>query len=171
MENKLNRVLKNVLEEAKKAEIKAKLPDMGMWDPLPVRDIRDDVKRQNDSNVGSSALGQDEEPADKALIAIQHCFINGDFEKASEILQTLRNLKDGTFFSWHHMNQLSDWVRNIYKYTNMKDLGKNYYEHEQAKDMEIAGVSDLRKIEVKEAVVDKFLKEAEKVLKRKLEMK
>jgi hypothetical protein len=40
-----------------------------------------------------------------------------------------------------------------------------------AKDVEVAGVKDLRKIAVKEAVVEKFMKDAEKVLKRKLEMK
>jgi len=179
MENKLNNVLKNVLEEEKKTKAKEKVPatDKLLWDPLPVRDMRDDAKfQQNHERLAPSFshmddLNPDEEPADKALIAIQHCFINGDFEKASEILQTLRGMKQGGFFSWHHMNQLMDWVRNIYKYTNMKDLGKNYYEYEQAKEVEMAGVSDLRKVEVKEAVVDKFMKDAEKVLKRKLEMK
>jgi hypothetical protein len=69
------------------------------------------------------------------------------------------------------MNQLMDWVRNIYKYTNMKDLSRNYYEHEMTKDMQIQGVSDLTKVRVKEETVEKFIKDAEKVMKKKLQMR
>lgn len=172
MSKKLDKVLDNVLAEAEGAPA----PVDAMMD-LPPRDIRDDAKfNQNKERLSPAFshmdnLDPDEEPADKVLVQIQHHFINGEFEKAAMLLQTFRGMKQGSFFSWHHMNQLMDWVRNIYKYTNMRDLGKNYYDHEMTKDMEIAGVTDLKKVAVNDAVIDKFVKEAEKVLKRKLEMR
>jgi len=115
--------------------------------------------------------GEAEEPMDKVLIAIQHHFINGEFEKASALLNTFRSAKGGKFFTWHHMNQLMDWVRNIYKYTNMRDLSRNYYDYAMAKDMEVQGVNDLTKVRVRDETVEKFIQDAEKVLKKKLQMR
>ena len=141
-------------------------------------DIRDEADNQPQYharrfNSGIEMTQSDEaaEPMDKVLIAIQHHFINGDFEKASELLNTFRGAKKGRFFTWHHMNQLMDWVRNIYKYTNMRDLSRNYYDYEMAKDMEVQGVKDLAKVRVKDETIEKFIQDAEKVLKRKLQMR
>jgi hypothetical protein len=175
MTKKLDKALDEALTEQKEKGREA-MPAAFVAD-IPIYDVRDDAKMSQDkvrlqpAFSSGDTLDPDEEPADKALIQIQHYFMNGEFEKASQLLQTLRGMKRGTFFSWHHMNQLIDWVRNVYKYTNMKDLSKNYYDYEMAKDMEIAGATDLKKIGVKEAVVEKFIKEAEKVLKKKLEMR
>lgn len=172
MAEKLDKVLNEVL-----AEQTSRLPSPGAF----VMDIAPDVRDRAEVNQTKERLfpsfshvpnmDADAEPADKVLIQIQHHFINGEFDKANELIRTFQNMREGTFFSWHHMNQLIDWVRNIYKYTNMKDISKNYYDYEMAKDVEIAGVNDLRKVSVKEATIDKFIKEAEKVLAKKLQMK
>jgi hypothetical protein len=53
----------------------------------------------------------------------------------------------------------------------MKDLSRNYYEHEMSKDMKIQGVDDLTKVKVREETVKKFVEDAEKVLNKKLKMR
>jgi hypothetical protein len=167
MARKLNKALEEVLSE------------QAMPAVLPYnQDMRDEAEslpkyhtRRFSSGIEMTQSDEAEEPMDKVLIAIQHHFINGNFEKASELLNTFRGAKRGKFFTWHHMNQLMDWIRNIYKYTNMKDLSRNYYEHEMAKDMEIQGVKDLTKVRVKDETIEKFMQDAEKVLKRKLQMR
>lgn len=145
---------------------------------MPTTDIRDEAamgskqhpKRQP-SGVPFEQFKEKEEPMDKVMVAIQHHFINGDFDKASELFNKFRSAKRGQFFTWHHLNQLMDWIRNIYKYTNMSDLSRNYYQHEMAKDVEIQGVKDLTKVKVGEETINKFVKDAEKVLKKKLQMR
>jgi hypothetical protein len=174
MARKLDKALDEILEkpiEEQHGMIPAAIPPYSS-------DIRDEAEgeskyktRRFSSGIEMQQSDEAEEPMDKVLIAIQHHFINGDFEKASMLLNTFRGAKRGKFFTWHHMNQLMDWVRNIYKYTNMKDLSRNYYEHEMTKDMQIQGVSDLTKVRVKEETVEKFIKDAEKVMKKKLQMR
>lgn len=112
-----------------------------------------------------------EEPQDKVIVAIQHHFINGDFDKASALLNNFRSAKGGRFFTYHHMNQLMDWVRNIYKYTNMKEFSRNYYNHALTQDMEIQGMDDLTKLRVKDDVVERFVEDTKKVLNKKLKMR
>lgn len=110
------------------------------------------------------------EPMDKIMVAIQHHLINGDYDKASELVKQYRGSgKEGEFFSAHHMNQLIDWVRNIYKYTNMTDLNKNYYNYDSKGRMDNA--NELKKTSIKDEKVDQFMKDVEKVLRRKLQMK
>lgn len=174
---KLNEALGEIL---KKPVVNEQLPIATVFPEIPPYDLRDDAesrgkyfpRRWPPSGLEMQTSDEAEEPMDKVIVAIQHHFINGDFDKASELIQTYRDAKGGKFFTWHHMNQLMDWVRNIYKYTNMKDLGRNYYDYAMAKDMEVQGVKDLTKVKViSDEVVDKFVKEVEKVLKKKLEMR
>ena len=170
---KLDKALKDVLAE----EATGRGPDSPLGAMLGMSDIQADADRNQYQDRNSPSyttqpnLGSDTEPADKLLIQIQHHFINGEFDKANLLIQSFKGMKDGSFFSWYHMQQLIDWIRNIYKYTNMHDISKNYYDWEMSKDMEMAGVKDLRKVGVKEVTIDKFVKDAERVLKRKTEMK
>jgi hypothetical protein len=123
-------------------------------------DIRDNLDSEERSQY---QMGD----ADAIAVQVQHLFINGEFEKANELIKqhsySSRN-KDG--FSWHHLQQLTDWVRSIYKYTDMKDLSKNYYDYQMKKEIE--GVKDLRKSKVKAETVDKFIEDVKKVLDKKL---
>jgi len=174
MAKKLNKALGDILE--KPIEEMTQAPE-GM-PPMPITDIRDMAdmdgqykdRRWPPSGLQQTQSDEKEEPMDKVMVAIQHHFINGDFEKASTLLQTFRGAKGGKFFTWHHMNQLMDWVRNIYKYTNMRDLSRNYYDHQMTKDMEIQGMDDLTKVRVRDDVVEKFVEDAKKVLNKKLKM-
>jgi len=173
MAKKLNKALGDILE-------KPVINEEGPID-LGVRqyDVRDEAearekyhtKRHPPSGLEMRVSDEAEEPMDKVIVAIQHHFINGEFDKANTLIQTFRGAKGGKFFTWHHMNQLMDWVRNIYKYTNMKDLSRNYYQHEMTKDMEIQGVDDLTKVRVRDDVVEKFVEDTKKVLNRKLQMR
>jgi hypothetical protein len=173
---KLSEVLGKIL---KKPVVNEEAPIMTMIPDIPPYDIRDDAERRGKYHekrwppcgLEMPSFDEKEEPMDKVLVAIQHHFINGDFDKASELIQTFRGASGGKFFTWYHMNQLMDWVRNIYKYTNMRDLSRNYYNYEMSKDMKIQGVDDLTKVKVRDEVVEKFVKEVEKVLKKKLEMR
>lgn len=165
---KLDRALNNILEEQLEENI-------AMPGITYEYDIRDDAEagsqykdRRYPSGIEMPQPGEPDEDMDKVVVAIQHHFINGDFDKASELMTTFRGAKRGQFFTWHHMSQLMDWVRNIYKYTNMKDLSRNYYEHEMTKDMKIQGVKELNKVKVREETIKKFVEEAEKVLNKKL---
>lgn len=106
------------------------------------------------------------EPQDKLLIAIQHLFINGEYDRANALI---KEYGGQGIFTWYHMEQLIDWVRNIYKYTNMKDLSKNYYSY-QSKDT-IDGMDNLEKVKIKDEVVDRFTKDVEKVLNKKLALR
>lgn len=172
----LGDVLKKPIEEEKgKAPAMPPAPLMGM----PGYDIRQEAdnrgqyhdRRYPPNGMPYMTSDEKEEPQDKVLVAIQHHMINGDFEKASQLMQTFRGAKGGKFFTWHHMNQLMDWIRNIYKYTNMKELSRNYYNHEMARDMEIQGMDDLTKVRVRDDIVEKFVDDAKKVLDKKLKMR
>jgi len=167
---KLDKALGDVLQE----QYDMPTPDSMLPPEYDVRaeaEIQKYHLRRFASGISMDQSGEAEEPEEKILIAIQHHFINGDFQKANDLIQNFRSLKGNKFFTWHHMNQLLDWVRNVYKYTNMKDLSRNYYQHEMTKDMEIQGVSDLAKVKVRDEIVEKFIKDAEKVLKKKLQMR
>lgn len=114
---------------------------------------------------GSAANVEKCEPQDKLMVAIQHLFINGEFDRANAMI---KEYGSKGFFTWYHMEQLIDWVRNIYKYTNMKDLNKNYYTYQVKQGIE--GVDTLEKVRVRDELVDKFTKDVEKVLNKKLAM-
>jgi hypothetical protein len=170
---KLDKALNEVLEKPIDEMVATMVPGIPEYDIRDEADARGQYKTKRHPPSGIEYPTSDEktEPQDKVLVAIQHHLINGDFDKASELIKNFRGAKGGKFFTWHHMNQLMDWVRNIYKYTNMKDLSRNYYQHEMTKDMEIQGVKELEKVKVKEETVDKFIADAEKVLKKKLQMR
>lgn len=125
----------------------------------PPYDVRDDAENREESA----------EPIEKVLVFIQNLLINGEYEAASALISQLRyGRKKGTFFSYHHLNQLVNWVRNIYKYTNMKDINFNYYDHNLTKEMGIPEMGDLKKVKVKEEHIEKFMKDAKKVLEKKM---
>jgi len=168
MAKKLNKALGDILNE--KSSITTGMAQYDVRDEAEARGQYKD-KRWPPSGLQMQVSDEAEEPMDKVVVAIQHHFINGDFDKANALIQTFRGEKGGKFFTWHHMNQLMDWVRNIYKYTNMKDLSRNYYKHEMTKDMEIQGINDLTKVRVRDGVVEKFVEDTKKVLNKKLQMR
>lgn len=170
MAKKLNKALGDVL---KKSVISEESSTTSQYDVRGEAEVRSQYKdkRWPPSGLQMQVSDEAEEPMDKVVVAIQHHFINGEFDKANALIQTFRGEKGGKFFTWHHMNQLMDWVRNIYKYTNMKDLSRNYYKHEMAKDMEIQGIDDLTKVRVRDNVVEKFVEDTKKVLNKKLQMR
>lgn len=127
----------------------------------PTYDVRDDAE----------ALDREEsaEPMEKVLVAVQNFLVNGDYEGASALINQFRyGRKKGTFFSYHHLKQLINWVRHIYKYTNMRDLSFNYYDYSLTKEMGIPEIHDLRKVKVREDHIEKFMKDAKRVLEKKL---
>lgn len=139
-------------------------------------DVRDEAgatdkhDRLSPSFSDMATSDEQQEPMDKIMVAIQHHLINGDYEAASDLVQRYRTgRKKGSFFSAHHMNQLIDWVRNIHKYTNMTDLNQNYYNNQIKQEIE--GAKDLKRVKVKDDLVDKLMGDVEKTLRRKLEMR
>jgi len=176
MAKKLNKALGDILEKPiinEEDSIVDKVSGMGQYDVRDEAEARGKyhIKRHPPSGIPFEQPDEAEEPMDKVIIAIQHHFINGEFDKANALIQTFRGEKGGKFFTWHHMNQLMDWVRNIYRYTNMKDLSRNYYQHEMTKDMEIQGIDDLTKVRVRDGIVEKFVADTKKVLNKKLQMR
>jgi len=174
MSEKLDKVLNNIFEE-KKEKKKAKTnkkKDGALGDVAPIAlqvgfpevqktDIKQDLKDQESCDMQM-------EPMDKIATQIQHLFISGDFDQANQLIKqySISYTKGQPKFSWHHLQLLMDWVRSIYKYTNMKDLSKNYYDYQMKQEIE--GAKDLTKAAVKEATIDKFVEDVEKVLKKKL---
>lgn len=170
-DKKLNKVLGDVLS----SPIDEATVTVGV-EGVPQYDVEQEAESKSKHDRLSPAYNQmptsdeQEEPMDKIMVAIQHHLINGDYESASQLVQKFRSgRKKGSFFSAHHMNQLIDWVRNIHKYTNMTDLSKNYYNNQIKQEIE--GASDLKRVKVKDDVVDKLMADVEKTLRRKLEMK
>lgn len=139
---------------------------------IDLKDIPTQSNTRNIQAITQFVMPEEDGSVDQILVTIQHMFISGDFEGASKLIQKYQSNKPGSkegFFSWYHMDKLIDWVRNIYKYTNMKDINKNYYDDQMRTEVE--GVKDLKAVKVKETTINKFLADAEKVLKKKLEMK
>lgn len=170
-DKKLNEVLDDVLD----SPIDEATIAVGV-EGIPQYDVEHEAEMTSKHNRLSPAYSfmptsdEQEEPMDKIMVAIQHHLINGDYEAASNLVQKYRTgRKKGTFFSAHHMNQLIDWVRNIHKYTNMTDLNQNYYNNQLKQEIE--GAKDLKRVKVKEDIVDKFMADLEKTLRRKLEMR
>jgi hypothetical protein len=160
---------KDKKQETKKQDSTKEVADLGkvlknvLQTPiLQTYDVRDEAAMQDS--------GEETEPMDKVMVAIQHHLINQDWDKANQLIQSYKSgRKIGSFFSYYHLDKLIDWVRSIYKYTDVRDLSKNYYDY-QIKQ-EIPGVSDLRKVKVKDEHITKFMKDVEKVLTKKLEMR
>lgn len=169
MSKKLNKILENILLEQPEGIIPS-IPEFGTGYDISQesdRNMRKDVL--SPSYTQFPAMDADTEPSDKIMIQIIDYFMRGEFSKANLLIKSCRDLRNGTFFSWYHMNQLLDWVRNIYKFTNMSspnDLSRNYYQYQMDKDTEMQGVSDLRQVPVGEFMIDKFVKDVENVLRR-----
>lgn len=169
MNKKLDKVLDNLLMEQPEGIIPS-VPEFGTGYDISQesdRNMRKDVL--SPSYTQFPAMDADAEPADKVMIQIIDYFMRGEFSKANLLIKSCRDLRNGTFFSWYHMNQLLDWVRNIHKFTNMgnpNDLSRNYYQYQMDKDMEMQGVSDLRQVPVGEVMIDKFVKDVENVFRR-----
>jgi len=165
MKKRLNETLKNILSEKnnKKKKDSKKSASIAMEVNMPEVqiDIRQDMKDQEASEMQM-------EPMDKVSTQIQHMFINGDFEEANKLIKqySFNSGRNQPKFSWHHLQLLMNWVRSIYKYTNMKDLSKNYYDYQMKQEIE--GAIDLKKVAVKDATIDKFVEDVAKVLKKKL---
>lgn len=157
MGKKLDKALNNILS--------AKLEENIAGVPVAMNDYRYDIR---DDAAGRSQ--EYSEPEDKIIIAIQNLLVNGEYEAASALIQSSNfSGPKGGGISWYHMEKLVDWVRSIYKYTDTRDLSKSYYDYQMKQ--EIDGAQDLRKTGVSEKTVERFVKEVEKVLKKKLEMR
>jgi hypothetical protein len=126
----------------------------------PVYDVRDEADMLD--------AQEQAEPMDKVMVHIQNLLISGDYESASALIKQFRSgRKKGSFFSYHHLKQLINWVRHIYKYTNMRDLSYNYYDYSLTKEMGIPEMEDLKKVKVRDDHIEKFMKDVERVLKKK----
>lgn len=170
-DKKLNEVLDDVLDSpVDEATIAVGVEGVPQYDVEQEAEMRSKHDRLSPAYSFMPTSDEQEEPMDKIMVAIQHHLINGDYEAASDLVQKYRTgRKKGTFFSAHHMNQLIDWVRNIHKYTNTTDLNQNYYNNQLKQEIE--GAKDLKRIKVKEDLVDKLMTDVEKTLRRKLEMR
>lgn len=167
MSKKLGRALEDALNESLDEAIVVTGAPMAYNVQAHAATTKDSERRGPAfSDMAPDMVRTAQEPEDKLLIAIQHLFISGEFDQANELI---KEYGGKGLFTWHHMQQLIDWVRNIYKYTNMKDLNKNYYNAQMKKEIE--GVDRLEKVRIKDETVDKFIKDAEKVLKKKLQMR
>lgn len=183
MSEKLNDLLNKILNEDKK-EDKKKDPSKKKEGSKKTKKNENDQQiplmmapgfppQEKETNVvqdmrDEEASQMQMEPMDKIAVQIEHMFINGDFDGASKLIKkySFSTKRGDPRFSWYHLNLLMDWVRNIYKYTNMSDLSKNYYDEQMKKEIE--GISDLKKAAVKEETIDKFINDVKKVLEKKL---
>jgi hypothetical protein len=156
LDKKLNKALEEVLEEP--------LDEMAAttitFDAGPTDRAHQKHDRKSPAYSDMPTSDEQLEPADKVMVALKHHLINGDYEKARELA------KNKDLFSQHHMNQLINWVRNFEKYTNMTDLSKNYYNYDDKGKMD--NVEQLKSKKVKEERLDRFMKDVEKVLAKKL---
>lgn len=159
-EKKLDKALVEVLEEPIDEMAVVNIGAFGAGTP---NTDGDKYNRKSPAYTEMPTSGEQLEPADKIMVALKHHLINGDYDKARELA------KNNDIFSQHHMNQLVNWVRNIEKYTNMTDLSKNYYNYDDKGRMD--DLEQLRSKKVKDERVDKFMKDVEKVLAKKLQVK
>lgn len=167
MSKKLDKVLKDVLDKPlDEAVIATAMPGYYSAQADAMKTPAEHKRRRGPAYSEMGGLDDKCEPQDKLLVAIQHLFINGEFDRANALI---KEYGGKGLFTWYHMEQLIDWVRNIYKYTNMKDLSKNYYTYQVQQGIE--GVDTLEKVRIKDELVDKFTKDVEKVLNKKLSMR
>ena len=166
MAKKLGKVLKDVLDKPLEEAVIATVAPADYDVRYQAHMTKDSDRRSPSfSDVAPEMQTTAQEPEDKILIAIQHLFINGEFEQANALI---KEYGGRGLFTWHHMQQLVDWVRNIYKYTNMRDLNNNYYNYQVKQRMD--GVDNIEKVRIKDETVDKFTKDVQRVLKKKLAM-
>jgi len=101
MKKTLNNVLKGILKKPLNEE-KIQAPIAQRPDIRQLADWGGQYKDRRWPPSGNVMPQSDEaeEPQDKVIVAIQHHFINGDFDKASALINTFRSAKGGRFFSY-----------------------------------------------------------------------
>jgi hypothetical protein len=169
MAKNLDKALTDILDEPIDESIAVgySMQDTDIRDEAEARDKHD---RLAPAYTHMPTSDEQQEPMDKIVVAVQNHLINGDYDKATDLIHQCRTgRRKGEFFSQHHMNQLINWVRNIEKFTNMKDLSKIYYNYDDKGRMD--DIETLKSKRVKEETLEKFMKDVEKVLRKKLKMR